>query len=130
MKQQIFILFYLLGIVLVTTSCATVFGGSKNKLVVNDGYPPEADVYLDGQKIGTTPVDMKISKYLLQEGSLVEIKKEGYQTDSVIIERKVHTLYTLADAISTIGIGLAIDLATGNVYRPANNKIEYKLIEE
>jgi len=127
MKHQIFVLFYLLGIVLVTTSCATVFGGSKNKLVVHEGNPPEAEVYLDGQKIGTTPVDLKISKYLLQEGSVVEIRKEGYHTDTIILERKVHPWYTVIDAVSTIGIGLAVDLATGNVYRPSNNKIVYEL---
>jgi len=65
----------------------------------------------------------------LQEGSIVEIKKEGFLTDSVIIERKVHPWYTSVDAISTIGIGLAVDLATGNVFRPANSKIEYNLEE-
>jgi hypothetical protein len=59
----------------------------------------------------------------------VEIKKDGYLTDSVIIERKVHALYTFADAI-TGGIWLGIDLATGNVYRPSNNKIEYQLKKE
>jgi len=127
MNQQIINVLYLLVLVAITTGCATVFGGSKNKLVVYEGDPPEAEVYLDGQKIGTTPIDKKISKYLLQEGSVVEIKKEGYQTDSIVIERKVHPWYTLADAVSTIGIGLAIDLATGNVYRPANNRIEYEL---
>ena len=127
MKQQIFYLLYLLVIVMITASCATVFGGSKNKLVVHEGNPPEAEVYLDGQKIGVTPVDVKISKYLLQEGSVVEIRKKGYHTDTVIIGRKVHPWYTLIDAVSTIGIGLAVDLATGNVYRPSNNKIDYQL---
>ena len=129
MNKQFTFLLYVIAIVLITTSCATVFGGSKNKLVVYEGNPPEAEVYLDGQKIGTTPVDVKISKFLLQEGSVVEIKKAGYHTDSIIIERKVHPWYTLADAITGIGIGLAVDLATGNVYRPSNNKIEYQLIE-
>lgn len=129
MSKRLLQTFSIIGIVLIATSCATVFGGSKNKLVVYEGNPPEAEVYLDGQKIGTTPVDVKISKFLLQEGSVVEIKKAGYQTDSIIIERKIHPWYTFADAITGIGIGLAVDLATGNVYRPSNNKIEYQLEE-
>lgn len=127
MKQRIALLLYLAGIVLITTSCATVFGGAKNKLVVNEGNPPEAEVYLDGQKVGTTPIDKKISKYLLQEGSVVEIKKEGYETDSIIIERRVHVGYMILDIIPTLGVGLLVDLTTGNIYRPKNNKIDYKL---
>ncbi len=109
------------------SGCATVFGGHKNKLVVKEGTPPSADVYLDGQKLGTAPVDKKLSKYLLQEGSIIEIKKEGYKTDTVVIERKVHPWYSLADIVTGVGIGFAVDVATGNIYRPVNNKITYQL---
>lgn len=127
MNQRITLLLYLVGIVFITTSCATVFGSAKNKFVVNEGTPPEAEVYLDGQKVGTTPIDKKISKYLLQEGSVVEIKKDGYQTDSIIIERRVHIGYMILDILPTLGIGLLVDLTTGNIYRPKNNIIDYKL---
>jgi hypothetical protein len=113
--------------VVIITGCATVFGGAKNKFVVYEGSPPEAEVFLDGQRIGTTPIDKKISKYLLQDGSLVEIKKDGYHTDSIYIERRVHIGYMLLDVIPGLGLGLAIDLATGNIYRPKNSKINYSL---
>jgi hypothetical protein len=36
MSQRFTFLLYVIGIVLITTSCATVFGGYKNKLVVEE----------------------------------------------------------------------------------------------
>lgn len=117
----------LFAILILLSSCATVFGGRKNKFVVKDGTPPAAEVYLDGQKIGTTPVNKKISKFLLQEGSVVEIKKDGYKTDSIVIERRLHIGYIFLDIVPGLVVGLAIDMATGNIYRPKNSKINYNL---
>lgn len=119
----------MLSFMIMATGCATVFGGYKNKLVVEDGTPPAADIYLDGQKLGTTPMNRKIDKYLLQDGSVIELKAEGYVTDSIVVERKVHPLYTLADVL-TGGIWTLVDIATGNLYRPDLGKIEYDLKKE
>jgi len=125
--------FYLYSISLIAlvaliffTGCATVLGGKKNQLVVNEGKPPAAEVYLDGQKIGETPINTKLNKYLLQEGSKIEISKAGYQTETIILERKINPWYTIADML-TGGIWLGVDLGTGNIYRPVNNKISYNL---
>ena len=130
MKHKFTFLLSLFISLVFLTGCATVFGGAKNKLVVKEGTPPSADVFLDGQKLGTAPIDEKLSKYLLQEGSIVEIRKEGYKTDTVVIERKVHPWYSLADIVTGVGIGFAVDVATGNIYRPVNNKITYQLEEK
>jgi hypothetical protein len=108
------------------SGCATILGGKKNQLVVEEGSPPTAEVWLDGQKIGDTPLNVKLDKFLIQDGSLVEIKKDGYVTQTVTLNRKVHPWYTLAD-ILTGGIWFGIDLGTGNLYRPTNNKIQYEL---
>lgn len=129
MFQKIITPICLFAILILLSSCATVFGGRKNKFLVKDGTPPAAEVFLDGQKIGTTPVDKKISKFLLQEGSVVEIKKDGYKTDSIMIERRVHVGYMMLDVVSTLGVSLLVDFATGNIYRPKNSKIVYKLEE-
>jgi len=115
-----------IGWLFIFSSCATVFGGKKNRLVVEDGAPLGAVVYLDGQKVGLTPIDKKIDKHLLQDGSKIEIRKEGFQTETIIIERQVHPWYALADIVSG-GIWFGIDLGTGNLYRPVNNKITYEL---
>ena len=127
MKNRFIFLILLFILMVFISGCATVFGGFKNKLVIKEGTPPSADVFLDGQMVGTTPVNKKLSKYLLQEGSVVEIKKEGYKTDTIVIERKLHLWYSLADVITGVGVGFAVDVATGNIYRPVNNRIIYQL---
>lgn len=120
------ILAFISSVVLLSTGCATVFGGYKNKLAVENGSPPNAEVFLDGQKMGTAPMDQKIDKYLLQHGSLIELRSEGNVTDTIVVERKVHPYYTLADVL-TGGIWTLVDVATGNLYRPSYGKIKYEL---
>ena len=130
MKNQHFkILTFAFALAFLASGCATIFGGRKNHFAVQEGTPPSAEVWLDGQKLGNAPLDMKLDKRLIQDGSVVEIKKEGYETKSVVINRKIHPWYVLADIVSG-GIWFGIDLGTGNLYRPVNNKISYELEPE
>jgi len=115
-----------IALMLVLSGCATILGGKKNQLLVEDGQPPSAEVWLDGQKIGETPFNAKLDKFLIQDGSLLEIKKEGFVTKPIILNREIHPWYTLAD-ILTGGIWFGIDLGSGNLYRPSNNKLSYEL---
>ena len=108
------------------TGCASIFGGKYNTLIVEQGTPPGAEVYLDNQKIGTAPFKKKIDKYVIQHGSIIEFRKEGYKTDSLTILRKPHPWYTVGD-IFTLGIGLVIDASNGALFRPQPRKFEYNL---
>jgi len=129
MTKKLTLLAFISSVILLSTGCATVFGGYKNKLAVENGSPPHAEVYLDGQKMGTAPLDQKIDKYLLQHGSLIELRSDGYVTDTIVVEREVHPYYTLADVL-TGGIWTLVDVATGNLYRPTYGKIKYELKKE
>lgn len=128
MKSKVQFIALAMTFLMFLSGCATILGGKKNQLVVEAGSPPAAEVWLDDQKIGETPLNVKLNKHLIQDGSVVEIKKEGYVTQSDTLNRKVHPWYTLAD-ILTGGIWFGIDLGTGNLYRPTNNKIQYELEE-
>lgn len=128
MKKRFQLSFIAIASLILFSGCATILGGKKNQLVVEAGSPPAAEVWLDGQKIGETPLNVKLDKHLIQDGSVVEIKKAGYETQSDTLRRKVHPWYALADILSG-GIWFGIDLGTGNLYRPANNKISYELEE-
>jgi len=57
---------------------------NKGTLTV-DSYPSQAEVYINGEHIGTTPLSksLKIGKYI------VEVKKEGYKVYSKEIEIKI-----------------------------------------
>ncbi len=115
-----------IGFTVLFSSCATVFGGKKNRIIIEDGAPLGATVYLDGQRLGMTPIDTKLDKHLIQDGSQLEIRKAGFRSDTIVIKREVHPWYTFADII-TGGIWLGIDLGTGNLYRPVDNKFTYEL---
>ena len=119
--------FLLLATVLVFSSCATVFGSKRNTISVEAGTPEEAQVYLDGKYLGDTPFETRISKYELQEGSIIEIKKENYETMSYEVKRSPHVGYVISDLLGVVP--LLIDVATGNIYRPNTNKIVYDLKE-
>lgn len=126
MIQKIKYILVFVVFVVLNSSCATIFGGKNNILIVEQGVPANVDVYLDNQKIGTAPFKLKINKYMVQHGSKLEFRKEGYQTDTVTILRKVHPWYAIADLL-TAGVGFAVDAANGAIFRPRPNKFEYSL---
>jgi len=108
------------------SSCATIWGGKKNTINIT-GNVPKAQVFLDGEFIGMTPIiKMRISKYQLQEGSIIEIKQDGYQTYTYEVFRRPHVGYIVLDILSG-SIPLIVDVANGNIYRPNTRKIEFDL---
>lgn len=127
LNQRVFIFVMLLFVFLITTSCATVFSGKMNTITVHAGNPEKAVVFLDGEYLGETPLKMRISKYKLQHGSLIEIRKKGYETARFQVTRRPHKLYVVADILTGF-IPLIIDTATGNIYRPHTSDLSYELL--
>jgi len=128
MKNLLFLLFLFAGAVFFQ-SCATVFGGRHNTLSFSEESTPIARVYIDGNYVGDAPGKIKLKKSQIQHGSKLEIKAEGFETQSYRILRKQNAIYTVAD-ILTAGVGLAIDYATGNIYRPVPRTFLYELAKE
>ncbi len=108
------------------SSCATVFAGRKNTVHIKSGSPGGAQVYLDGEYLGDAPFKIRISKYKLQQGSILEIRKEGFETVQYEVRRSPHIGYVLADILSGF-IPLVIDVADGNIYRPNTRNVHYTL---
>ena len=119
--------FLLIVVVFSLSSCATIFGGKRNTIKIEAGLPEKAQVYLDGKYLGETPFEARVSKYDLQEGSIIEIKKENYETMTYEVSRSPHVAYVISDLLGVVP--LLIDVATGNIYRPNTNKIVYDLKE-
>jgi len=128
-KIQILIVgLILISMALILSSCATIFGGQKNTIQIEAGSPENAQVFLDGKLLGEAPFKIKISKYLLQEGSIIEIKKAGFETMIYQVHRSPHIAYVAADILGGV-VPLIIDVADGNIYRPNTRKIEYQLVK-
>lgn len=111
---------------MLTSSCATILAGKKNTIHVAQGSPAAAQVYLDGVYLGDAPLNMRIDKHRIQQGSIIEFRREGYETQRYSVVRKVHGLYTAADILTGV-IPLIIDTATGNIYRPNTRHLSYEL---
>ncbi len=121
---RVFLLFFITTLLL--SSCATILGGKKNTIKINAGSPEQAQVYLDGKYIGDTPFKKRISKYDLQEGSTIEIRKDDYISMSYEVIRNPHILYVGMDILLGV-IPLIVDVADGNIYRPNTRNIHYEL---
>ncbi|NPD44791.1 MULTISPECIES: hypothetical protein [unclassified Lentimicrobium] len=120
-------LLLVIGMVTTMSSCATILGGRKNTIKVNAGSPLAAKVYLDGDCIGETPFKTRIEKRKIQEGSLIEIKKDGYETLRYEVIRFPHVGYVMLDIVTGV-IPLIVDVLDGNIYRPNTRNIEYELV--
>lgn len=127
MKNLLFIII-VFSVTIALQSCATIFGGRHNTLVFAEESKPEAKVYIDGVYVGDAPGRIKLKKEVIQHGSKLVIKAEGFEPEEYLILRKQNAIYTLVD-ILTAGTGLAIDYATGNIYRPVPRSFNYNLVK-
>ena len=126
-KNLLFILSGLLIILFIMPGCATLLGGKYNTLVLESENQLPAKVYIDNVYVGDAPGKLKLEKKVIQHGSKLEIKADGHKTEEHTLVRKLHPVYTIVDVVSTVGIGLAVDYGTGNIYRPLPRKFNYKL---
>jgi len=109
------------------SGCATILGGGKTKITVKDGFPPNADVYLDGNYMGTAPCYFKIHKTMKNAQHYIDIKAQGYESQTITTNRKFSAGFFLLD-ICTGVVWTIFDFATGNIYRQTPRKIQYKLV--
>lgn len=122
-------IFLIIIIGFIFQSCATILGGKSNTLVFTEESLPKANVFIDGEMIGEAPGKIKVPKEKIQHGSILVVKAEGYEEKEYLILRKQQAVYTVVDFLFG-GIPLAVDYATGNIYRPVPRSFEYNLIKE
>lgn len=120
------LLLILILVSLLLPGCATVLGGRTNTLIFKSERSNKAEIYLDGDHIGSAPGKIKLEKTTIQHGSKLEIRPEGMPNQEYLILRKQNVYYTLANAL-TGGIWLSIDYATGNIFRPQPRVFNYDL---
>ena len=123
MKKTIILLVF----AIVLQSCATILGGVKDTTRVTQGTPEGAKVYLNGNYISDAPCNVRVNKNVKSGINKIEIKAEGYETQTINMTRKVSIGYVVADAVCTGWIGLIVDFATGCIYKPRPNRIKYSL---
>ncbi len=97
--------------ILVFTSCATIFKGSKESVSFSS-EPSGAKVYVDGQPLGSTPFQLELKS---NKTYSVEFRLDGFQSRTVILNNSVGAGWIILDVLFGL-IPVVIDAATGNWY--------------
>jgi hypothetical protein len=103
----------ILGIIVsvILASCATLFHGSTDTVSFSS-EPDIAKVYVNGNLLGTTPVQLQLKS---KNSYTLEFKKEGYETKTVVLNNSVGGGWIVLDILGGL-IPIVVDAATGNWY--------------
>ncbi len=93
-------------------SCAALFA-SKTSAVPMQTTPSGAEVWLDGNKMGTTPVSLDLSN---KKSHIITFKHEGFEDATYTINNSVGAGWVVLDILGGL-VPVIIDAATGSWYR-------------
>ena len=94
-----------------TSACGALFN-SKTSTVQLNSNPTGLDVFVDGNRVGTTPISVELS---VKEGHTVVFRSEDGQEVTCIVNRKVGAGWVILDVLGGL-IPIVIDAATGSWY--------------
>ena len=107
------VLFSLLTLCILSFSdCATLIHGSKQGLFITC-EPRVASVYVDGAYIGQTPMGTWLKR---GKNHVLRVQLDGYKPYETVLKRKVDG-WIIGNIIFGGVIGIAVDAATGSMYR-------------
>lgn len=110
---------------LTMTGCATLFQGT-NANVSMESSPVQADVYVNGQLMGRTPLQLKLAT---KKEYVVEFRAEDYQPRTYHINNRVGAGWIVLDVLGGL-IPVIIDAATGAWYKFDQENINAQLIKQ
>jgi len=101
----------LLVSILLISSCATIFTGTKDRITFNSN-PSGAIIYKDGVELCTTPCTYKVKRSI--NDTDIEFKLDGYQTRVITLDKEFNVI-----SIINLGnlLGWGIDALSGAVMK-------------
>ncbi|MGA2784857.1 MAG: PEGA domain-containing protein [Candidatus Bathyarchaeia archaeon] len=91
--------------------CATIFHGMSDKIDFSSD-PTGAKVYVNGQLMGTAPLELKLES---KHSYNIEFRKEGYEDKTVVVTNSVGAGWIVLDVIFGL-VPVIVDAATGSWY--------------
>jgi hypothetical protein len=91
--------------------CATLFGGSTDRIDISS-LPSGANVHVNGQYIGTTPLQLKLRS---KDTYSIDFHKEGYENKIVLVDNSVAAGWIILDILGGVW-PVFVDAATGDWY--------------
>jgi len=104
------------------TSCATLFKGTSEEINFNSN-PVGAEIWIDGIKMGKTPVAFKLS---VKKTYVIEFKFQN-ESKTVNLNNHVGAGWIILDVLAGL-VGVIVDAATGAWYSfdQKNINIDFK----
>lgn len=101
-----------LSLLLLSTSCATIVSGSKQRIEVNS-TPTNSTVYIDNKEVGKTPYNTKLKR---NQSYSLKVTNEGYLPYQIDLQREFNAWFIGNVAIGGL-IGIIVDPITGAMYK-------------
>lgn len=102
--------------------CATLFK-SKMKAVNFDSDPQGAEVFINGNRMGTTPMPMNFSN---KKALTITFKKPGFEDKTFIVNTKIGAGWVILDCLGGF-IPVIIDAVTENWYSLETDEVKVLL---
>lgn len=114
-----------LFLVLILTSCATIFSGTQQNVKFSSN-PSVANVFIDNIEVGKTPFEIKLNR---NKEHNIMLKLEGYQTYQTSITKKINGWFWGNILIGGL-IGVIVDTSTGAMYKLTPKEINAEMNNE
>ncbi len=114
-KSTLFLAAITMSALILFTSCGVMFGGSRYNANIKVNDHPNAEIYANGEKIGTGEVSSSFKRNLPLK---VEVKQDKCEPKTKNFDNAFRTGNFILSAISWGLIGIAVDLGTGASYKP------------
>jgi uncharacterized protein YceK len=102
---------------LLAPGCATIFKGISEE-VRFDSKPAGAEVWIDGQNLGTTPLSMKLES---KKTYTIEFRANG-KTKAVRLTNHMSAGYLVLDILTGL-VPIIVDAATGAWFKLDSNNV-------
>ena len=109
--KKVVSVFLLFSFIFLISSCATLFKGTTEEVNFNSD-PQRAEVWVNGIKMGETPVALKLES---KKTYAIEFKKEGFEPRTYTITNHVGAGWVILDVLAGL-VGVIVDAATGAWY--------------
>ena len=113
----------LLGIACLA-GCATLFN-DKSPNVPIESNPTGAEVYVDGNYVGETPVSVELS---IRREHTITFRKDGYKDKSYQVSRLAGMGWVILDILGGLA-PLIVDAATGDWFMLDTDHVKVLMIE-
>jgi hypothetical protein len=115
MKKRFTVIALSLSMLIFLNSCGVMFGGSRYEGTIVAKDHPNAQIYVDGQKMGNGQVTGLFPR---NKALNVEMKEDGCDTKTQTFNNTFRTGNFILSVISWGLIGIGVDLGTGASYKP------------